>query len=116
MQGVKHPTDVFNYEDEPVKKTNQSTFNRARKRAGLKRPNIAQSNVHSWRHTFGTRLCNKSLYLEEERKDLIRYKSGRSMIKDYLVPELNRMLEYCEKTYQPPERQMVLAKRNKRAV
>jgi hypothetical protein len=38
------------------------------------------------------------------------------MIEDYLVPELNRMLEYCEKIYQPPERQMVLAKRNKRAV
>ena len=80
MQGVKHPTDVFNYEDEPVKKTNQSTFNRARKRAALKHPSIAQSNVHSWRHMFGTRLHNQASCPEEERKDLMGYKSARLMI------------------------------------
>ena len=112
----QHPTDVFTYENEAVKKINRSTYERASKRAALKRPSIAQSRVHSWQHTFGTRLRNQALYPEEERKDLIRCKSGRSMIEDYSVSELNRMLEYCEKIYQPPERQMVLAKRNKRAV
>jgi hypothetical protein len=61
-------------------------------------------------------LRNQALYPEEERKDLIGYKSGRSMIEDYSVPELNRMLEYCEKISQPPERQMVLIERNKPAI
>ena len=116
MQGVKHPTDVFNYEDEPVKKTNQSTFNRARKRAALKHPSIAQSHVHSWGHTFGTILRIQVICPEEERKDLMGHKSERSMTEHYSVPELNRMLEYCEKISQPPERQMVLIKRNKLAV
>jgi hypothetical protein len=38
------------------------------------------------------------------------------MTEHYSVPELNRMLEYCEKISQPLERQMVLIKRNKLAV
>ena len=50
-----------------------------RKRAALKYLSIAQSHVHSWRHTFGTRLRNQALRPEEERKDLMGYKSGRSM-------------------------------------
>ena len=75
----QHPTDVFTYEDEPVKKINRSAYKRARKRAALKYLSIAQSHVHSWRHTFGTRLRNQALCPEEERKDLMGYKSGRSM-------------------------------------
>ena len=110
MSKGQYPTDLFTYEDEPVKKINRSAYKRARKRAALKYPSIAQSHVHSWQHTFGTRLRNQALCPEEERKDLMRHKSGRHITEHYSVPELNRMLEYCEKISQPPERQMVLVK------
>jgi integrase len=87
-----------------------------RKRAVLKLPNIAESHVHSLRYTFGTRLRNQAFCPEEERKDLMGHKSGRSMTEHYSVPELNRMLEYCEKISQPPTRQMVLIEKNMLAV
>ena len=82
----------------------------------IKKFEYRQSHLYSWRHTFGTRLRNQALCSEEERKDIMGHKSVRSMIEHYLVPELDRMLEYCEKISKPPERQMVLVKRNKLAV
>jgi len=111
-----HPIYVFTYEGEPVKKIYNSAYKRARTRAAKKVLSIAKSHVHSWRHTFGTRLRNQALCPEEERKDLMGHKSGRSMTEHYSVPELNRMLEYLEKIAQPPARQMVLVKGDRLAV
>jgi integrase len=101
---------VFTYDGEPVKKINRSAFKNARKRASLKLPSIGKSHVHSWRHTFGTRLRNQALCPEEERKDLMGHKSGKSMTEHYSVPELSRMLEYCSKITHPPSTQMVLVR------
>ena len=112
----QHPSHVFTYEGAPVTKMNRTAYKKARKRASEKLPDIAKSHVHSWRHTFGTRLRNQALCPEEERKDLMGHKSGRSMTEHYSVPELNRMLDYCEKISQPPAKQMVLVKGSKLAV
>ena len=71
----QYPTHVFTYKGEPVQKINRSAYKRARMRASEKLPNIARSHVHSWRHTFGTRLRNQTLCPEEERKDLMGHKS-----------------------------------------
>jgi integrase len=105
-----HPVFVFTYEGEPVKRINSSAFQSARRRASVKLPSIAKSHVHSWRHTFGTRLRNQALCPEEERKDLMGHKSGRSMTEHYSVPELRRMLEYCSKITHPPSMQMALVR------
>ena len=105
-----HPVFVFTYEGKPMKKINSSAFQNARKRASFKLSNIAKSHVHSWRHTFGTRLRNQALCPEEERKDLMGHKSGRSMTEHYSVPELRRMLEYCSKITHPPSTQMALVR------
>jgi integrase len=93
-----------------VKRINSSAFQSARRRASVKLPSIAKSHVHSWRHTFGTRLRNQALCPEEERKDLMGHKSGRSMTEHYSVPELRRMLEYCSKITHPPSMQMALVR------
>ena len=105
-----HPVFVFTYEGQPVKKINSSAFQSAKRRASLKLPDIAKSHVHSWRHTFGTRLRNQALCPEEERKDLMGHKSGRSMTEHYSVPELSRMLAYCSKITHPPTTQMALVR------
>jgi integrase len=105
-----HPVFVFTYEGKPVKRINSSAFQNARRRAALRLPDIAKSHVHSWRHTFGTRLRNQALCPEEERKDLMGHKSGRSMTEHYSVPELRRMLEYCSKITHPPSTQMALVR------
>jgi integrase len=104
----EHPVFVFTYKGKPVGKINSSAFKAARKRASLKLPDIAKSHVHALRHTFGTRLRNQALCPEEERKDLMGHKSGRTMTEHYSVPELRRMLEYCSKITHPPCKQMVL--------
>ena len=63
-----HPTHVFTYEGQPVKKINQSAYKKARKRAALKYPSISESHVHSLRHTFRTRLLNQDLCPEEKER------------------------------------------------
>ena len=104
-----HPVFVFTYKGKPVKKINNSAYQSARKRASLKHPDIAKSHVHSWRHTFGTRLRNQALCPEEERKDLMGHKS-RTMTEHYSVPELRRMLDYCSKITHRPSTQMALVR------
>ncbi len=47
---------------------------------------------------------------EEDRKDLMGHKSGRSMTEHYSVPELTRMHDYVSKITHPPAKRMTLVK------
>ncbi|MZH15636.1 MAG: hypothetical protein F3742_12875 [Nitrospinae bacterium] len=62
------------------------------------------------KHTVGTRLRNQALCFEEDRKDLMGHKSGRSMTEHYSVPELTRMDDYVSKITHPPAKRMTLIK------
>ena len=105
-----HPTHVFTYKGKPVKNIYNSAFKNARKRASKRYPDIAKSHVHSWKHTVGTRLRNQALCPEEDRKDLMGHKSGRTMTEHYSVPELTRMHDYVSKITHPPAKRMTLVK------
>jgi hypothetical protein len=50
---------------------------------------------------------------EEERKDLMEHKLGRSISEHYSVPKLRRMLDYCSKIKHLPSTQMALVRNAK---
>ena len=106
----EHPTYVFTYKGKPVGNIYNTAFKRARKHASKIYPNIAKSHVNSWKHTVGKRLRNQALCPEEDRKDLMGHKSGRSMTEHYSVPELTRMHDYVSKITHPPAKRMTLVK------
>lgn len=89
-QRGKHPEFVFTYEGDPVKKMNVSSWRKARRRAGL------PVRIHDLKHTFGARL-RAALVPEEDRKELLGHKSGRSMTTHYSAPDILRLVEYVER-------------------
>ena len=69
-QRGKHGERVFIYEGKPVGRVLNTSWKRARVRAGLPR-----LRVHDLRHTFGTRLRAAGVHAEE-RKALMGHKNG----------------------------------------
>lgn len=89
-QRGKHPDYVFTYKGQPVRKMNDSAWKRVRKIVCL------PVRVHDLKHTYGARL-RAGLVPEEDRKELLGHKSGRSMTTHYSAPDISRLIEYAER-------------------
>jgi hypothetical protein len=95
-----HPEFVFVYSQvrkvgkkpvfRPVETMNNTSWQNARKRAGL-----PQVRVHDLKHTFGRRLRAAGVSFED-RQDLLGHKSGR-ITTHYSAAELSNLLEAAEK-------------------
>jgi len=99
QRGV-HPEFVFVYSQvrkvgkepiyRPVETMNNTSWQNARKRAGL-----PQVRVHDLKHTFGRRLRAAGVSFED-RQDLLGHKSGR-ITTHYSAPEISALIEAAEK-------------------
>ena len=100
VQRGKHRTHVFSYPGQPVTRMLNSTWLRARAKAGLK-----QVRAHDLKHTFGRRLRAAGVSFEV-RQDLLGHWSGR-ITTHYSAAELSRLIEaanaVCEQDSNQPE-------------
>lgn len=90
VRGV-HPVYVFTYKGHGVQRMNGHAWRKARQRAGL--PHV---RVHDLKHTYGTRLRFAGVP-EEDRKDLLGHKSGRSITTHYSAADWSRLIELTNK-------------------
>ncbi|MBI4382851.1 MAG: tyrosine-type recombinase/integrase [Nitrospinae bacterium] len=89
-QRGRHPDFVFSCQGEPIKKMNVSSWRNARRRTGI------PVRIHDLKHTYGARL-RAAPVPEEDRKELLGHKSGRSMTTHYSAPDISRLVEYAER-------------------
>ena len=96
----KHPTYVFTYKGEPIRRMLTSGWIRARSRVRL-----PQVRVHDLKHTYGRRLRAAGVSFED-RQDLLGHKSGR-ITTHYSAAELTRLIDasnrVCESAANKPE-------------
>jgi integrase len=86
----QHPEYVFTYQGQRQKKMNNSSWRKARARAGL-----SQVRIHDLKHTFGRRLRAAGVSLED-RQDLLGHRSGR-ITSHYSAAELTSLIEAANK-------------------
>ncbi len=86
----EHPTYVFTYCGHRQKKMNNSSWRKARARAGL-----SQVRIHDLKHTFGRRLRAAGVSFED-RQDLLGHRSGR-ITSHYSAAELTSLIEAANK-------------------
>lgn len=86
----KHPTHVFTYQGEPIKRMLNWAWLKARARADL--PLV---RVHDLKHTFGRRLRAAGVSFED-RQDLLGHRSGR-ITTHYSAAELSRLIDAANK-------------------
>jgi integrase len=86
----KHPTHVFTYQGEPIKRMLNWAWLKARARADL-----PLARVHDLKHTFGRRLRAAGVSFED-RQDLLGHRSGR-ITTHYSAAELSRLIEAANK-------------------
>lgn len=77
---------VFTYEGRPLSRMNNTSWKKARARAGL-----PQLRVHDLRHTFGHRLRAAGVSIED-RKDLLGHTTG-DITTHYSAPDIAHLLE-----------------------
>jgi integrase len=82
----EHDEYVFTFRGRPINSMNNTSWQQARKRAGLQ-----QVRVHDLRHTFGRRLRAAGVNFED-RQDLLGHKSGR-ITTHYSEAELSNLIE-----------------------
>lgn len=82
----QHPEYVFTYNNKPVRWMNNTAWQRAREKAGLK-----EVRIHDLKHTFGRRLRATGISFED-RQDLLGHKSSR-ITTHYSSAELHRLIE-----------------------
>ena len=87
----QHPVNVFTYRGKPVSKINSRAWRRARKVVGLE-----QVRVHDLKHTWGHRLRLAGVP-EEDRKDLLGHRSGKSITMHYSAGDLAKLIEHANK-------------------
>lgn len=92
-----HPEYVFVYKDRRLASMNNSAWQKARKRAGLR-----HVRIHDLKHTFGRRLRAAGVSLED-RKDLLGHKSGR-ITTHYSAAELADLINAANKVCQVDSR------------
>ena len=85
-QRGKHSERVFTYEGKPVGRMLNTSWKRARVRAGI--PNL---RVHDLRHTFGHRLRAAGVHAED-RKALLGHTNG-DITTHYSAFDLSRLQE-----------------------
>jgi integrase len=107
-----HPENVFTYRGKPVKKIYDSAWKKARIRAGL-----PQVRVHDLKHTYGRRLRAADVP-EEDRKDLLGHKHGRSITSYYSAAEIAKLVAYSNRVCRDERRNsdtiVFLEKKNRR--
>jgi integrase len=112
-QRGNHDEYVFSYNGRQVKRIYNRKWRMARVKAGL-----PQVRVHDLKHTYGRRLRAADVP-EEDRKDLLGHKSGRSMTTHYSAPEIAKLIAYANRVCgdDPHKTPTVvfLEKRNRRA-
>lgn len=84
-----HPKWVFPYHNHPVGSMNNTAWQAARAKLGIK------VRVHDLKHTFGCRLRAAGV-TEEDRRDLLGHKS-RSMTTHYSAAQLMNLIEAANK-------------------
>jgi integrase len=89
-QRGRHAEHVFTYNGKPVSRVLNTSWKRARTRAGLPR-----LRVHDLRHTFGHRLRAAGVH-EEDRKVLLGHKN-REITTHYSAPDLRRLQSLVER-------------------
>jgi integrase len=85
-QRGRHPEYVFSFRGRPLTRMNNTSWRKARRRAGL--PNL---RVHDMRHRFGHRLRAAGVSIED-RKALLGHKVD-DITTHYSAPDLARLLE-----------------------
>jgi len=86
----QHPEFVFTYKGNRVLTMNNSAWQSARKRVGLK-----QVRIHDLKHTFGRRLRAENVSFED-RQDLLGHKSSR-ITTHYSAAELGNLIKAAER-------------------
>ncbi|MGO9566728.1 MAG: tyrosine-type recombinase/integrase [Desulfomonilaceae bacterium] len=108
----EHPEYVFTYRGKPVKRMYDSAWKSARLRAGL-----PQVRVHDLKHTYGRRLRAADVP-EEDRKDLLGHKHGRSITTHYSRAEIAKLIAYsnrvCLDERHKSDTSVFLEKKNRR--
>jgi integrase len=89
-QRGRHAEYVFTYNGRPLTRMNNSSWRKARSRAGL--PHL---RVHDMRHTFGHRLRAAGVS-NEDRKALLGHKV-EDITTHYSAPDLGHLLECAER-------------------
>jgi integrase len=89
-----HPEFVFTHKGAPLKKMYGRVWRETRKKVGLE-----QVRVHDLKHTFGRRLRAADVP-EEDRKDLLGHRSGRSITTHYSAAEIAKLIEYSNRVCQ----------------
>jgi integrase len=109
-----HPEYVFTYKGKPVAKMYGRAWRDARERAKL-----MEVRVHDLKHTYGRRLRGADVP-EEDRKDLLGHKSGRSITTHYSAAEIAKLIAYsnrvCRDDRHSSDTIVFLEKRNRQAV
>jgi integrase len=99
-QRGKHPEYVFTYEGRPVTRMLNTSFKKARKRAGL--PHL---RAHDLRHTVGHRLRAMGVS-REDRKAILGHKDD-DVTTRYSAADLARLLDVLRKLEDPPRTTML---------
>ncbi|WP_052316097.1 tyrosine-type recombinase/integrase [Desulfomonile tiedjei] len=86
-----HPEFVFSYKGRQVKKMYGRAWRKARQKVGL-----SECRVHDLKHTFGRRLRGADVP-EEDRKDLMGHKHGRSITTHYSMAEITKLIAYANR-------------------
>jgi integrase len=87
----KHSIFVFTYQNHKIQRMNGNAWRKARKRAGL--PLV---RVHDLKHTWGYRLRLASVP-EEDRRDLLGHKSGKSITTHYSAADFGRLIKFANR-------------------
>ncbi len=90
MRGV-HLEHVFTHNGKPLANMYGRAWRQAREKAGL-----TVERVHDLKHTYGRRLRAAGVS-EEDRKDLLGHKSGRSMTTHYSMAEIANLISFSNK-------------------
>ena len=109
----EHAEYVFTYRGQQVKSMYNTAWKNAREKVGL--PFV---RIHDLKHTLGRRLRAADVP-EEDRKDLLGHKHGRSITTHYSMAEIAKLITYsnrvCREDCHKSDTIVFLEKRNRQA-
>jgi integrase len=109
----EHPDYVLPYRGQQVKSMYNTAWKNAREKVGL--PLV---RIHDLKHTCGRRLRAANVP-EEDRKDLLGHKHGRSVTTHYSMAEIAKLIAYsnrvCREDCHDSDTIVFLEKRNRQA-
>ena len=87
----KNSIYVFTYKNHRIQRINGNAWRKARNRA-----NLPLVRVHDLKHTWGYRLRLANVP-EEDRRDLLGHKSGKSITTHYSTPDLRKLIDLANR-------------------